>query len=725
MSDVTTKVFFEALKSFPKTKKWIDSKIHEYDVFGNYCQKYSDKLEERYNSIRVFGMERPVSLRNIFVRVNILEKITYNIRVTIENLEKDFDKDRRSFGTKKQTMSGIDAINQEIYLLERTGVEKLENLPRSNQIDNVTVPKDVIINLSQNIKNIKFNGKTAYFDRIERLIGKEDFRKFQNVILKHTNIQLDNYIVLGKPGAGKTTFLKFIILQTLDGKTPGDKVPVFISLKDFSDSELDLLSFIVREFDICCFPDAKSFITRLLNDGKFLILLDGLDEVSNGRDSYVIKQVQDLSLKYSRNQFIISCRIAAYNNWFNNFIDIEIADFDENQITIFVKNWFSDENKISEICLKKIFNKIQIKDLATNPLLLTLLCLAFDETMNFPANRSELYKEAIEALLKKWDSFRRIKRDDIYKNLSLKRKESLFSNIAAETFENGMYFISQKLLEKQIIKYIKNLPQTKEEYLDLDSEVILKSIESQHGIFVQRAKNIYSFAHLTFQEYYTAQYIVSNAQFGTIDNLIDLHCLDPSWREVILLTIEMLECADTCLLRIKNKIKSESVTKNIKLTLGNLFSIFDIYIALFMFDSYFISRLVLIRHFLERVERQVDFNMHRQNLKESGILAKHSFALDQIINILHKLEGDLNIDISKVTQDTLKKYDELVFDFCKSLVRDCDDTIHSSIKRGYNKFYDELINFIRVNELLTESLNSEGYLTLTVRDEILEDLFIC
>ena len=41
---------------------------------------------------------------------------------------------------------------------------------------------------------------------------------------------------------------------------------------------------------------------------------------------------------------------------------------------------------------------------------------------------------------------------------------------------------------------------------------VLKAIEAQHGIFSQRAQRIYSFAHLTFQEYFTAQYIADTWQ---------------------------------------------------------------------------------------------------------------------------------------------------------------------------------------------------------------------
>lgn len=109
------------------------------------------------------------------------------------------------------------------------------------------------------------------------------------------------------------------------------------------------------------------------------------------------------------------------------------------------------------MCLSELNKNEPIKELATIPLLLTMLCLAFDETMSFPANRAELYKEALDALLKKWDSSRSIKREDIYRHLSPRRKESMFSQIAASTFEKDEYYLPQRVLENKIASYIRKL----------------------------------------------------------------------------------------------------------------------------------------------------------------------------------------------------------------------------------------------------------------------------
>lgn len=359
------------------------------------------------------------------------------------------------------------------------------------------------------------------------------------------------------------------MLQSLDGSLTKKRIPVFIGLKDWSDSNLSLLDFIIKQFDICNFPKAEPFVKEVLIRGKGLILLDGLDEVSRNVDDVII-QIRDFVDKYKDNQVVLSCRIAGYNYCFEKFTDIEIADFTDKQIETFVKNWFGKGTPKARSCWNKIRDDTSIRELASIPLLLTMLCLAFDETMDFPSNRSELYKEALDALLKKWDASRSIKRDEIYRHLSPRRKEGLLSRIAALTFEKDQYFFPQRFVEKQIGDYIQNLPEAKQESLEPDSEAILKAIEAQHGLFVERANKIYSFSHLTLQEYFTARYIVDNAAKGILKKSIEKHLFDPRWREVFLLTAGMLDEADDFFLIMEEQVEKLKEDKVVQLLLSEV-----------------------------------------------------------------------------------------------------------------------------------------------------------
>jgi hypothetical protein len=358
-----------------------------------------------------------------------------------------------------------------------------------------------------------------------------------------------NLFILGKPGAGKTTFLKYIALQAAEPDKPViDKVPIFISLKPWADSGAELMSFIEERFDICGFPDARQFVEELLNSGSAIMLFDGLDEVNqeSGLRDKQTRSINNFIEKYDRTQCLITCRLAASDYSFEPFTYVEIADFTPKQIETFVGNWFRNQEgeRDEETCrrflteFKKEDNK-GLRDLARTPLLLTLLCLSFNETLTFPQRRVEIYQEALDALLKKWDSTRRIKRDEVYRKLSVGHKENLLARIAAETFEKNEYFIPQEELERLIANFVKNIPphDTNEA---TDGETILKAIEAQHGIFVERARGIYSFSHLTFQEYFTAKYIADNAAQGTLTKLVKGHCTDERWREVFLLTTSLL-----------------------------------------------------------------------------------------------------------------------------------------------------------------------------------------
>jgi NACHT domain len=362
-------------------------------------------------------------------------------------------------------------------------------------------------------------------------------------------VEKGNLFILGKPGAGKTTFLKYIAVKAAEQTI--NKVPIFISLKEWADSGAELMNFIAERFDICDFPDARPFVEELLKSGSAIVLFDGLDEVNqeDGQRDKQTRAMNNFIEKYDRTQCLITCRIAASDYSFKPFTYVEIADFTEKQIEKFVTNWFRREGEKDEETCKRFLTEFQkednkgLRDLARTPLLLTLLCLAFNETLTFPQRRVEIYQEALDALLKKWDSSRRIKRDEVYRKLSLGHRENMLARIAAETFEKNQYFIPQAKLEKLITDYARNVPPHDTDETT-DGETILKAIEAQHGIFVERARKIYSFSHLTFQEYFTAKYIFANVAKGTLTNLVKEHCTDERWREVFLLTTSLLPDAN-------------------------------------------------------------------------------------------------------------------------------------------------------------------------------------
>lgn len=476
-------------------------------------------------------------------------------------------------------------------------------------------------------------------------------------------IKNNRLFILGKPGAGKTTFLKYLTLRAIKGEI--QKIPIFVSLKEWADSKLELMPFLVQQFEICNFPDAQAFIEHILKRGEALMLFDGLDEVQQDGEqrSRFIDVLRDFSKKYLLTQCVITCRIAATDYSFEQFIYVEVADFTEKQMQAFVTKWFHDTPKMAEDFLTEFAKEAHrgLRELGRIPLLLSLLCLNYEETQTFPARRVELYEEAIEALLKKWDSERKIKRDVGYRQLSLGRKRQLFAKVAYDTFSQDEYFIPQNQLVKHIVAFFKTLPPADEDDQD-NGEQVLKTIEAQHGIFTERAHQIYSFAHLTFQEYFTAKYITEDKQ--RVADLVMQHFDDKRWREVFFLVVSGLGNADFFFQHFKQAIdnvikqdeklvkllqwtcdKTNSVTTSYKIGAVRSFYLF-LHLARILDFARSLTR-VLVLDFAIALTRSLvlilDFDLDRALVLDLSL--DLALALDLVLDLGLSIDYSLNITL--------------------------------------------------------------------------------
>jgi predicted NACHT family NTPase len=303
-------------------------------------------------------------------------------------------------------------------------------------------------------------------------------------------------MVLGKPGAGKTTFLKYLAMQCVTGGFAADSVPFFVTLKDFAEApkKPSLVEYLVKSLPKGWMIET---IEQLLAAGRAIVLLDGLDEVREEDTKRVDREVRSTVDGAQESQFIMTCRIAAKEYTFERFTEVEVADFNDQQIETFVENWFRSKNDLlkAERFMAHMEENKSIRELAASPLLLTLLCLVFGEEGDFPSNRSELYGDGVKVLLKKWDAKQDIQRNDHYKKLDVQRREDLLSYVAFQMFRENEYLVKQRRIEGYIADFIANLRDVypEPESLRMDSEIVLKSIQSQHGLLVQRARKIYSF----------------------------------------------------------------------------------------------------------------------------------------------------------------------------------------------------------------------------------------
>ncbi|WP_229456267.1 NACHT domain-containing NTPase [Nostoc sp. CHAB 5715] len=567
--------------------------------------------------------------------------------------------------------------------------------------------------------------------RQERISGLE-------AVERHSKL-----FILGKPGAGKTTFLKWLALQCNTGKLHRNCVPIFVTLKEFAeaDGKHTLTQFITQHWTECGIENAQTTLEQILRAGRSLILLDGLDEVQERDGKRILNVIQQASRQFDANQFVMTCRIAAKEYTFEQFTEVEVADFDKQQIADFAHKWFQhkDPTKATEFP-KALESQPGLQELATNPLLLTLLCLVYGERAGFPANRSELYKEGLDVLLKKWDGKRNITRDEVYKELTLQRKEDLLSQVAFTAFERGEYFFKQKFVEAEIQDYIRNLPNsnTDPEVLRLDSEAVLKSIEAQHGLLVERARGIYSFSHLTFQEYFMARQIEKSG--GDFSNLLS-HLSENRWREVFLIMVGMLKNADQLLQAMKNQI--DGILANDK-------------------------KLQEFLSWVEQKSRSVEASYKPAAIRAHYLIRALSLDLDSDLNLNHALDRALDRDRDRTLDHTINCNSDLYFavhfdraldlaraldvapEFQQELQRLKDQLPSAKNWEGYEQWWKTngpawikqfrtvliyyhnigrdwqfteaqenlLLQYYNTNQLLVDCLNSDCYVSREVREEI-------
>jgi len=480
----------EALSSVPMEKKQPIFSGKALNLSEDWLFPYRDRVTQKCSTIRVLDMIQPIDLGNIFTQVNILEESRRQKQRTLEQV----------LGITPSAEQAVGRIKT------------------------------------------KQTGAT--------ISGLDAVRQYRKLL------------ILGKPGSGKTTFLKYLSLKCLSGNIFGKEkeeelLPIYVPLKDFSEDESksSLANETMREMaDVI--PDSDTTIESWLKDGRCLILLDALDEIITTEVDRVYRSIDDLIRRYPKNRFIITCRTEASSYMFKDFFVTEIADFNEEQISTLVEKWFASRSKpeMGQDFLRRIKETPAIAELATNPLLLTNLCLVFEDFYApLPSNLNGLLDDAVEIFLRRWDATRRIaRRVSSLDKLSLPRRLDLFSEIAYHAFREDpkRYGWHKWDLDSLIRRFIQDVEGVSSKTLDLDVKALLEDIESNNGLIIRQAKDLYTFSHLTFQEFFTARYIAGSFDPNLIREVVAQHLTDRQWHEVFIILAGRLTKSDDLLRQI-------------------------------------------------------------------------------------------------------------------------------------------------------------------------------
>ncbi|GAF79938.1 unnamed protein product, partial [marine sediment metagenome] len=247
-------------------------------------------------------------------------------------------------------------------------------------------------------------------------------------------------VIVGDPGSGKSTFLKYIALMLAHSFLESNPtialeklclpeplpVPIFLSCWDLADFLKQrqqvrlstLVEFVADRLGAYDFPVSTDDVERLLDSGNCCLLFDGLDEVpTDAGRAAVSRLLEDCVERYVDNRFVVTSRIRAYTGGTilkGEFTRCDIQPFDADDRGEFIRNWVallfrvppedvqtegSDAGREFKGLTHGIEDSDRIRPLAVNPLLLTVIAIVHWNRKRLPEQRVDLYDECVDVLL--------------------------------------------------------------------------------------------------------------------------------------------------------------------------------------------------------------------------------------------------------------------------------------------------------------------------------------
>ncbi|OGU67109.1 MAG: hypothetical protein A2279_05200 [Stygiobacter sp. RIFOXYA12_FULL_38_9] len=322
--------------------------------------------------------------------------------------------------------------------------------------------KDVYINL-----DLYIYPKRIRISQDERI----DIIPFKNIFENANN----NIILLGQPGAGKTTSMKHLChLLLYDEKFhPNIKFPIVIRLREFNtlsskkyftnENSGPIFERLFEVFGFKIFQNKKStqeisnislrivkekIVIDTLNKLGILIILDGYDEIIyKNMKSIFIDEIRLLCEQLENSYFVLTSRSGDFHYSIDRSVVYEIAPLHETQMYNFALKWLGNKSK-AENLIKEIQNS-PFADTAIRPLNLAHLCAIYERIGKIPDKPKTVYKKIINLLLEEWDEQRSVKRNSSYANFETDRKFEFLSNLSfmLTTSLNRSVFSSADLIK--------------------------------------------------------------------------------------------------------------------------------------------------------------------------------------------------------------------------------------------------------------------------------------
>lgn len=333
-------------------------------------------------------------------------------------------------------------------------------------------------------------------------------------------------LILGPPGAGKSSMLRQITLDIADGNWKALKTPVFAEARAYwarrkKDSSINLLSFALKAF-LPLEEDADRVLESLLTNekkSKLILLFDGLDEIASDEDA-VSTIYDELKMLPPSISVIVTARPAGLMGSIGESNRYEMVDLNDEAIEGLIDNWCESmgdtSNYLDSEGLKiEIFSSHSTRDMASNPFLLTSLCFLkmVNPDNKLPTSRIGVYESLQAGIIRQAQS----------------KNPHVLSELTVEALENFTFALYNQPSGESIQVFRKNkwraFTQKEPKYMKIDFE---SQIKPSRLLSVWGGNDpYYHFLHLSLQEYLIARAMLERP----LEDALTRRFM-PSWRAV-------------------------------------------------------------------------------------------------------------------------------------------------------------------------------------------------